>query len=143
MNASRLPSLIAVLAIASCTTLAAQTAARLSDGESYAVTSTAAKESGTVSMPYRHHKKLPQMFTGYAIEIAASNYPLDQANPIFRQFGNIHYEKLREGGYSYLILGKFSSKESALHFVETIIKPKTEKARLFEYKDGIRKAIRE
>lgn len=150
MNVSRLPSLIALFLFAFGSSLTAQTPQ--SGSEEILAANTYLSMSGTspatvtatatATLPYHFHKKLPQLFSGFAIEIAASNYPLDNSNPVFRQFGNIHYEKLREGGYSYLILGKFSSKESALHFVETIIKPKTEHARLFEYKDGIRKVIR-
>ena len=143
MNVSRLPSLIVVLVFTISVSSSAQTASLTGSNEIFAAAKTVEKESAPASTPYRFHKKLPQLFSGYAIEVAASNYPLDRANPIFRQFGNIHYEKLQEGGYSYLILGKFSSKESALQFVQTIIKPKAEDARLFEYKDGIRKVIRD
>lgn len=101
------------------------------------------KKAAPAPAASRFHKKFPQLFNGMAIEIAASTYPLDRSNPAFRQFGNVFYEKLQEGGYSYLIMANFSSKEAALHFVETVVKPKTESARLFEYKDGIRKVIRE
>ena len=52
----------------------------------------------------RFHKRFPQLFTGMAIEIAASTYPMDKASPVFRQFGNVLFEKLPEGGYSYLIM---------------------------------------
>ncbi len=92
--------------------------------------------------PYRFHKKLPVSYIGYAIEVASSTYPLDRANPVFRQFGKVHYDKLERGGYSYLILGRFSSDESALHFLNTIIVPKAKEAKLVHYKDGIRKIVR-
>jgi len=143
MNVSRLCSLFAVLVIAISESSSAQTADLSSGSEAYAPTRHTVTAVAPASTPYRFHKKLPQLFSGFAIEIATSTYPLDREDPIFRQFGNVNYEKLSEGGYSYLILGKFTSKSSALHFVETIIKPKAEKARLFEYKDGIRKVIRD
>ncbi len=146
MNVYRLPSLFALFLFAFSATSSAQSTAFAGGNEAYAsaMTTRPAAASSNASTPYHFHKKLPQMFSGYAIEIAATNrFPLDRTNPIFRQFGNIYSEKLTEGGYSYLILGKFSSKDSALHFVQTIIKPKVEEARLFEYKDGIRKVIRD
>ncbi len=92
--------------------------------------------------PYRFHKKIPALYEGYAIEVASSTYPLDRANPVFRQFGNVHYDKLERGGYSYLILGRFSNDESALRFLNTIIVPKAKEAKLVHYKDGIRKTVR-
>ncbi len=144
MNVSRLPSLIVMLVFAAISVhSSAQTATFAGGNDAFAAVNTPEKAEANSSASFRFHKKLPQLFTGFAIEVAASNYPLDRTNPIFRQFGNIHYEKLREGGYSYLILGKFSSKDAALQFVQTIIKPKAEDARLFEYKDGIRKVIRD
>ena len=95
-----------------------------------------------VTAPSRFHKKLSGTYNGYAIEVATSDYPLDRSNPVFRQFGNIHYDKLDRGGYSYLILGRFSSDESALHFMNYIIVPKAKNAKLIHYKDGTRKVVR-
>ena len=95
------------------------------------------------SAAFRFHKKLPSLYQGYAIEVAASNYPLDRTEGVFRKFGGIHYDKLQGGGYSYLILGRFSSEESALHFLETIIQPREQSARLIQYKEGKRSVIRD
>ena len=89
------------------------------------------------------HQRFPQLFTGMAIEIATSTYPMDKSNPVFRQFGNVRYEKLPEGGYSYLIMANFSNKEAALEFVQNVVKPKAEGARLIQYADGNRKVIRD
>ncbi len=97
----------------------------------------------TASRVYNHCKKLSQTYSGYAIEVSASEYPLQPNHPVFRQFGNIFYEKLREGGYSYLIKGEFSSEEAALHFMKNIIVPRASGARLFFYEEGIRKAVTE
>ncbi len=96
----------------------------------------------TSAKTYQFQKKLSRLYSGFAIEVISSDLPLQKNNPIFRQFGNIYYEKLREGGYSYLILADFSSKEAALDFVKNIIQPRASDAMLFEYKDGNRKAIR-
>jgi hypothetical protein len=91
----------------------------------------------------RTHKRFPQLYTGMAIEIATSTYPMDKTNPLFRQFGNVLYEKLSEGGYSYLIMANFSSKEAAMDFVKNVVKPKAVKARLIQFSEGNRKVIRE
>ncbi len=91
----------------------------------------------------RSYKRFPQLFSGMAIEIATSTYPMDKSNPIFRQFGNVFYEKLSDGGYSYLIMANFSSKDAGLEFLKNVVKPKAEKARLIQYSEGNRKVIRE
>lgn len=106
----------------------------------------AKKPSSTLtaaSSSTRFHKRFPQLFTGMAIEIASSTYPMDKSNPVFRQFGNVLYEKLPEGGYSYLIMANFSSKESALEFVQNVVKPKVGDAKLIQYNEGNRKVVRE
>lgn len=91
----------------------------------------------------RTHKRFPKLYSGWAIEIATSTYPMDKSEPIFRQFGNVSYEKLPEGGYSYLIKANFSSKEAGLEFMKNVIKPRAEKAKLIQFNDGIRKVIRD
>ena len=100
------------------------------------------RPADTRATTYRHYKKLPQLFTGYAIEVAYSDDPLTRTDPIFRQFGNIKYEKLSQGGYSYLITCRFSSREAALQFLRTVILPKVDDARLYTYTEGIRQIIR-
>ena len=144
MNIFKLSSVVIVGVMAAAISTSAQNS-YLGSESAYVAPKASHISSSVSSIPstYRFHKKLPQLFSGYAIEVAASNYPLQRDNPVFRQFGNIHYEKLREGGYSYLILASFSSQDAALGFIKTIILPKVAEARLFEYKDGIRKVIRE
>ena len=109
--------------------------------------STASKTTGKitaeVASPIRSQKKLPVLYEGYAIEVATSTYPLDRRNPIFRRFGNIHYDKLERGSYSYVILGKFSNDKSVLHFLNNVIAPQVKEARAVHYKDGIRRIVRE
>ena len=90
---------------------------------------------------YRHHKKLSSEYEGYAIELTTSDLPLKRNYFLFDQFGNVNYDKLEDGGYSYCILAKFSSKKSVEHFLETIILPKAPEARLIEYKNGKRKYL--
>ena len=102
-----------------------------------------AKKVAPAASSARSHKRFPQLFTGMAIEIATSTYPMDKANPMFRQFGNVFYQKLPEGGYSYLIMTNFSSIEAALEFAQSVVKPKAENARLIQFNEGNRKVIRE
>ncbi len=108
--------------------------------------STASKTTGKITAekpsPYHSRKKLPVFYEGYAIEVAASTYPLDRTNPIFRKFGNIHYDKLERGSYSYIILGRFSDDKSILHFLSNVIAPQVKDARAVHYKDGIRRIVR-
>jgi hypothetical protein len=111
--------------------------------EASIITSIKPAAPATKPTSVRFHKRFPQLFTGFAIEIAASTYPMDRANPIFQQFGNVLYDKLDEGGYSYLIMANFSSKDAALEFVNKVVKPKAEHAKLIHYNEGNRKVIRE
>lgn len=146
MNVFRLPSVMALWMVVGIAPAFAQNSFQFESENTYAAaTAVDPTASSTSSGPKMYHsqKKLPQLYSGFAIEVATSDYPLQQSNPIFRQFGNLHYEKHRTGGYSYLILASFSSREAALNFVKTIIQPRAGEAILFEYKDGTRKAIRE
>ncbi|MCR9289311.1 hypothetical protein OAF63_01300 [Saprospiraceae bacterium] len=86
----------------------------------------------------RYHKRLPKTHSGIVIELAASNLPLERDLPIFRQFGNVHYHKLNEGGYSYIITTNFTTNESAQRFLQNIIKPKAPEAKVIEYEEGKR-----
>ena len=90
---------------------------------------------------YRHHKKLSSNYEGYAIELTTSNLPLKRNYFLFDQFGNVFYDKLEGGNYTYCILANFSSKKSVELFLETIILPKAVEAKLIEYKNGKRKYL--
>jgi hypothetical protein len=146
MSNTLLPSLLVASLIFLSKTAYSQES-YLFEGESAStVVSKGSKKPNAVSetfSPYRFHKKLPLTYHGYAIEVITSKYPLDRDHPVFRQFGNVHYDKLQEGGYSYVVKAEFSSDKAALHFLKTIIVHKAPEARLFFYKDGIRKIIRE
>ncbi|MCP3933535.1 MAG: hypothetical protein GY705_31085 [Bacteroidetes bacterium] len=98
-----------------------------------------AAHSNAKSSYYRFHKKLPALYTGYVVEIVASNYPLERAYPLFRKFGTIHYDKLREGGYSYCILPNFSKRKTVERYFANVIAPKAPEARIIQYKKGIRR----
>jgi len=137
MNISQFPLVLAILFVS--VSSFAQSSIDFQDDVAFRETEPSMPASPS---PYRFHKKLPGMYDGYAIEVARSTYPLDRANPIFRQFGNVHYDKLEQGGYSYLILGRFSGDDSGLRFLDNIIRPKAKEAKLVHYQDGIRKIVR-
>ena len=117
----------------------AQSTLAYEDGTAYRSAKSAA---ASIPSPSHANKKLPSFYQGYAIEVASSTYPLDRSNPIFKKFGNIHYDKLDRGSYSYLILGRFSDDKSALHFLNNVIVAQVSDARVVHYKDGIRKIVR-
>ena len=95
----------------------------------------------TVKKTSRFHKRLSGTFSGFAIELTAADLPLERNYPLFRQFGNVHYDKLREGGYSYVIKTDFTSKAALKRFYENVILPKNDKARMVEYKLGKRNIL--
>ena len=139
LRTSLLP--MAVLAINS--QVSAQMSIAYNGETAYVTNKSIEKEAGSEDEVFRFHKKLPSLYEGYAIEVAASNYPLDRRNPLFRQFGGIHYDKLDEGGYSYLILGRFSDEKSALSFLHNAVLHRAKEARVVHYKEGTRNIVRE
>ena len=110
------------------------------------------------SPPDIHQKKQPQSqpnrphlfvfikgflahFSGLAIELIAADLPLERSLPLFRQFGNVHYDKLDQGGYSYIIKTDFEDKKALEKFYHTVILPRNAKAKMVEYKFGKRNIL--
>ncbi len=87
---------------------------------------------------YRHHKKLPKTFEGYAIELTTSDFPLARDYHLFEQFGEVFYERRKGQGYAYLIMINFSSKKAIESYIKNIIIHKAPEAHLVEYKKGKR-----
>jgi len=58
----------------------------------------ATKTGSSSAAAFRFFKRLPQAYSGYLIEVASANYPLTGEHPVFKQYGNVFYDKLREGG---------------------------------------------
>lgn len=143
MNNKASHTLLAFFLLTLSTAAFCQGGASFEPASAVAAISNPVKKTAPAPVSARTNKRFPQLFTGMAIEIATATYPMDKTNPLFRQFGNVLYEKLPEGGYSYLIMANFSSQEAGLDFVKNVVKPKAEKARLIQYSDGNRKVIRE
>jgi len=97
------------------------------------------EERGKTALIYRHHKQLPTGFSGYVIELIHSEVPLQRKNEMFKHFGNVVYDKLEDGSYSYCFVIDFSKKKSMETFLQKIVRPKVAEARIIQYKKGIRK----
>lgn len=101
------------------------------------------QQQPAITSSYRYHRKLAKTHTGIVIELMASNLPLERDLAIFKQFGNVFYDKLDEGGYSYVIKTNFTSTEAAQKFLNNIIIHKAPDGRVIEYDEGKRKVVRE
>lgn len=88
---------------------------------------------------YRHHKKLPLTHTGVVIELTTSDLPLRRNYHLFKQFGNVYYDKLDKGGYAYCILTKFSDSKKARRYLEKIIIHRAPEAKVVNYHLGRRR----
>jgi len=89
----------------------------------------------------RFHQRLSGTFSGLAIELIAADLPLERSFPLFRQFGNVYYDKLNEGGYSYVIKTDFEDKKSLEKFYKNVILPRNKEAKMVEYKFGKRNIL--
>lgn len=89
----------------------------------------------------RFHQRLSGTFSGLAIELIAADLPLERSYPLFRQFGNVHYDRLEEGGYSYIIKTDIEDKKSLEKFYKNVILPRNEQAKMVEYKFGKRNIL--
>lgn len=87
---------------------------------------------------FRHHKRLPKTFDGFAIELTTSDFPLSRNYHLFEQFGMVYFEKSNNVGYAYLIMIDFSSKKAIEDYIKNIIVHKAPEAKLVEYKKGKR-----
>lgn len=88
---------------------------------------------------YRHHKKLPALYTGYAIELTTSELPLKRNTSLLKNFGNVFYEKHNSGGYTYIIKVNFPTKKKVKKFLNEVIIHHAPDAQVVEYKMGKRK----
>lgn len=96
-------------------------------------------KSPTTSTYFRHHKKLPLTYSGILLELTTSNLPLKRDHPLFKQFGNVFYDRLDEGGYAYCILTKFSDLDKAKIYLEQMILHRAPRAKVIKYQLGRRK----
>ncbi len=88
----------------------------------------------------RTAKKLSAAYEGFAIELAATDFPLSRENALFRQFGRVFFERGEDGKYHYLILAQnFSGKKAVEEFIAKIIKKRAPEAVAVEFKLGKRK----
>lgn len=88
---------------------------------------------------FRHHKQLPEKFSGYVIELLQSDVKLNRDYPLFNRFGNVHVKQLANGKYSYCIIADFNRFKSVKIFAEKVILPVAPDAQALIYKKGKRK----
>ena len=84
---------------------------------------------------YRHHKKLPVTFSGYAIELTTSALPLPRNYELFERFGSIYVTRQKDGSYAYLIMG-YPTKRAAEDHYEKVVMHQAAEARIVKYKGG-------
>ncbi len=90
---------------------------------------------------YRHHKKLPLTYSGIVLELATTDLPLKRDNQLFKQFGNVHYDKLDNGAYAYCILTSFSNLKQAHDYLHKMIIHRAPTAKVVKYQLGKRKKV--
>ncbi len=86
----------------------------------------------------RYQKRLASSHDGCVIELLQSELPLRRTDPIFEQFGNVQYDKLVSGLYSYCIVTEFGSRQALADYVEKVIRPRAPQAKIIEYRNGRR-----
>ncbi len=86
----------------------------------------------------RYQKRLASSHNGCVIELMQSELPLRRTEPIFEQFGNVQYDKLVSGIYSYCIVTEFGSRQALADYVEKVIRPRAPQAKIVEYRNGER-----
>ena len=88
---------------------------------------------------YRHPQRLSALYTGYAIEILQIRLPLEASDPLFRQFGNLFYEKIGRGkSYSYIFTTTFIDKRNLERYYHEVVLPKAPSAKIVYYEGGRR-----
>jgi len=90
---------------------------------------------------YRHHKKLPLTYSGIVLELTTSDLPLRRDDQLFKQFGNVHYDKLDGGEYAYCILTNFNDLKKAHGYLQQMIIPRAPAAKAVKYQLGKRKKV--
>lgn len=88
---------------------------------------------------FRHHKRLPATFSGYAIELEVTEKPMRRDNELFSQFGNVFYKQLESGEYAYYILLDFKSKKAMKKYLTQVVHHRVPEARLVVYSGGTSK----
>lgn len=82
-------------------------------------------------------KDLPENYTGFRIEIMASDTLLKDTSEVFFRHGKVVMEQLESGTFSYTV-GDFKDEPSARAFMETFIKPVYQEPRIIKYENGKR-----
>lgn len=87
---------------------------------------------------YRFTKRLPATFSGYAIEIWTSDFPLEKDYTMFKGFGKVYHYKTDEGTYSYLLLTKYRRERAVQDYMDKVLLKRLPHAKIIRYKNGQR-----
>jgi len=88
---------------------------------------------------FRHHKKLSVTHSGIVLQLVTSDLPLKRDHPLFKQFGNVHYDALDGVGYAYCILTNYEDIHKAKDYLKRMILPRAPAAKVVKYQLGRRK----
>lgn len=86
-------------------------------------------------------KSIPPNYVGYRAEFLTSFEPLSSNHKIFRQHGNIYFDRKVNGMFSYY-LGDFSDKTIASNFLKEVVLPIYPSATLVYFEKGILHTIK-
>ena len=90
---------------------------------------------------FRHHKQLPDDFSGFVIELLQTDEKVERNYPLFERFGNIKVQQLDNGKYSYCIIVDFKSPNRVKIFTKEVILPNVPDAQALRYRKGKRKKM--
>ena len=80
---------------------------------------------------------LKPAYTGYAIELIASDHLLKSNNSAFRDFGRIFLDE-SSNKYRYLILIDYHKRKSVKRFYRKIVKTKAPNSKVVQYLNGVK-----
>lgn len=78
------------------------------------------------------------IFTGYSVQLLATNMPLPEGANVYYYFGDVREEQISNNEYCYIV-GQFKTKKAAKNFLDTYLMKHYSDAKIIEYKEGKRK----
>lgn len=82
---------------------------------------------------YKRAVRISAAFKGFAVQVAKTDLPLLRQDPIFKQFGNIVFDRNESGQYIYLIQTEFTTRQNAEDFVRQVVSKKVANAEVRAY----------
>ena len=141
MNSHEKIFLIAVLLLLATVVLAQNGPAEAEFVAQKTETHTTTEELTTTG--YSYTKRLPATFSGYAIEIWTSQFPLEKDYEMFKGFGKVYYYRTDDGRYSYLLLTKYRRERAVQDYMDKVLLKRLPHAKIIRYKNGQRSVLSE